>query len=150
MDYIQKIGLKYWIIKWDPDNQKRVSFGSYPNLEDAQKVRDCLISVNFGLSIPDNLYINYNKLWKKYIVRKYKGKECIFQDWFDTFEEAKECRDLMIKCGWDIENTNGAGDMTSDELKYGANFKKSEKTMYKSEVGGGIEKQRRGKYGSKV
>ena len=98
-------------------------FGNYDKLEDAMLIRDMLERINYGFSDLDPMRnIQYNKNRsnsRPYYLRKFRDGEFIYTGSFATLEEAQEERDLMESVDWDFEATNGAGDMTEEELKYG-------------------------------
>lgn len=100
---------------------KRYSFGSYYNLEDAMLIRDILERINYGFNGLDPMRnIQYKKhKGKPWYLRKFRDGEYIYTESFATLEEAQKERDYMESCDWDFELTNGAGDMTDEELRYG-------------------------------
>lgn len=118
--YKSKSGTKYRIEKtW---NGKHYTYGTYAKLEDAMLIRDILERIDWGFDLDPMRNIQYNpsKLHTKpWYLRKFLDGEYVYTGSFATLEEAQEERDIMEKANWDFELTNGAGEMTEEELKYG-------------------------------
>ncbi len=111
-----------WRIQKDFDGQTYY-FGAYAKLEDAMKVRDLLETINYGFVLDPMRNINQMSNGRWYL-RKYRDGESIYNGSFDTFEEAQAERDYMESVNWEWELTNGAGEMTEEELEYGADWKR--------------------------
>ena len=102
---------------------KNYYFGHYHKLEDAMLIRDMLERINYGFPDLDPMRnISYNEercKTKPWYLRKFRDGEYVYTASFATLEEAQEERDIMEAADWDFELTNGAGEMTEEELKYG-------------------------------
>ena len=109
-----------WTIRKDHDGQTYI-FGSYARLEDAMKVRDLLETINYGFVL--NPMRNINRMTNgRWYLRKYRDGESIYNGSFDTLEEAQAERDYMESVNWEWELTNGAGEITEEELINGSDW----------------------------
>lgn len=107
-------------------NGKLHSFGYYRSLEDAIKVRNVLLEVNFGL--PVNPMRNISKYPTGYRVRKFLDNEEVWSSVHKTLEEAQMVRDEMESIEWNIDN------MDTTNIK--GRFKKSNKIMFEKNTKG--------------
>ena len=90
---------KYAIRKYY--DKKMYYFGSYCSLEDAKKVRDVLVSVNFGF--PKNPMSHIIKDGNYWLVRKISEGEVIWSRWHKSLEKAQAERDLLMANDWDVD-----------------------------------------------
>lgn len=134
---IFKANQKYMIRKYY--DGKLYTFGSFITLEDAMFVRDALEKVNYGFRKNPMKNISKqikNKKWTgQWVLRKHRHGRDIYARVFNSLEEAQAERDYLDTIDWDLDLDNGAGEMTSEEKKYGSIFKRAKKSPYKSEVG---------------
>ncbi len=110
-----------WRIQKTKDG-KIYYFGSYHKLEDAMLIRDMLERINYGFNDDPMRNIGYDdrrSITKPWHLRKFRDGEYVYIGSFSTLEEAQEERDIMEAADWDFDLTNGAGDMSEDELRYG-------------------------------
>ena len=120
---IYKHGNK-WRIQKEFDGQMYL-YGSYAKLEDAMKVRDLLETINYGFELNPMRNISYIPevcRTKPWYLRKFRDGRSIYNGTFATLEEAQAERGYMESVDWDWELTNGAGEMTEDELLNGSDW----------------------------
>ena len=117
---IYKCESNKWRIQKEHDG-KTYYFGRYSKLEDAMKVRDLLETINYGFVLDPMRNINQMSNGRWYL-RKYRDGESIYNGSFDTLEEAQAERDYMESVNWEWELTNGAGEISEDELINGSDW----------------------------
>lgn len=125
-------------------NGKFIYFGSYATLNEAILMREFLEFINWNKElfdkiyakmkgiIEENKYIKYHKPTKKYVVHKRIGNEMVHFATCETLEEARAERDYLMMNNWDWDLiVEESIELTEQELKYGANFKRAKNSMYK-------------------
>lgn len=106
--FIRKIDNKFYIFR--EINGKRINFGSFYKLEPALLKREELIDDNWGSDEELNLrkkgkYGKYiTSLNGKYEINKMIDGELYNFGYFDTLDDAKTARDILVENNWDDRN----------------------------------------------
>lgn len=101
-------------------------FGSYDTLEDAQKVRDVIESVEWGFR--KHPLRNIQKYPWGYYLRKWREGELIYSESFKTLEDAQQVRDQLEACDWDLD--------AFDTMNIKDDFKKGGKIIFEKNTKG--------------
>ena len=92
-------------------SSKRISFGVFPTLKEAQKHRDFCVKNNWDINICRRLVRPHNhnlpkhitKYKNRYVIQKFKDYKMTVRVSFRNLENAVQERDLLIECGWSEE-----------------------------------------------